>query len=115
LYSHCCCSAWFFSVFAKKVDSAKAAYAKGQDAEARQNYEQAFEYFKQAYDQKPKELRYRTSFERARFLAASSEVHRGQILRDAGKFDEALASSRRPWRPTLPPSSRSRNSAARSR
>jgi general secretion pathway protein D len=80
-----------FSVFAKKVDSAKAAYAKGQDAEARQNYEQAFEYFKQAYDQKPKELRYRTSFERARFLAASSEVHRGQILRDAGKFDEALA------------------------
>ena len=31
-----------FSVFAKKVDSAKAAYAKGQDAESRHNYEQAF-------------------------------------------------------------------------
>src|SRR5579862_8516133 len=79
-----------FPVAAKSVDSAKAAYDKGQDAEARQNYEQAFEYFKQAYNQKPKDLRYRTAFERTRFLAASGEVHRGQILRDAGKLDEAL-------------------------
>jgi general secretion pathway protein D len=77
--------------FAKKVDSAKALYDKGQDAEARQNYEQAFDYFKQAYNLKPKDLRYRTAFERNRFLAAASEVHRGQILRDAGKLDEALA------------------------
>jgi general secretion pathway protein D len=80
-----------FSVFAKKVDSAKALYAKGEDAEARQNYELAFDYFKQAYDQRPKELRYRSAYERNRFLAAASEVHRAQILRDAGKFDEALA------------------------
>jgi general secretion pathway protein D len=77
--------------FAKKIDSATALYNKGQDAEARQNYEQAFDYFKQAYNLKPKDLRYRTAFERNRFLAAASEVHRGQILRDAGKLDEALA------------------------
>src|ERR1700694_3075469 len=77
-------------VFAKTVDSAKALYDKGQDAEARQNYEQAFDYFKQAYSQKPKDLRYRTAFERTRFLAASSHVHRGQIMRDAGKLDEEL-------------------------
>ncbi len=76
--------------FTKKIDSAKVLYEKGQDAEARQNYEQAFDYFKQAYNLKPKELRYRTAFERNRFFAASSEVHRGQILRDAGKLDEAL-------------------------
>src|SRR6202163_3843741 len=76
--------------FAKTVDSAKALYEKGQDAEARQNYEQAFDYFKEAYNLKPKDLRYRTAFERTRFLAASSRVHRGQILRDAGKLDEAL-------------------------
>jgi len=77
-------------VFAKTFDSAKALYAKGQDAEARQNYEQAFDYFKQAYNLKPRDLRYRTAFERNRFLAASSHVHRGQILRDAGKLDEAM-------------------------
>ncbi|MGD0598403.1 MAG: cohesin domain-containing protein [Terriglobales bacterium] len=76
-------------VFAKG-DSAKAAYAKGAEAEARQNYEQAFDYFKQAYNLKPKDLRYRTAYERTRFLAGSSHVHRGQILRDAGKLDEAL-------------------------
>src|ERR1700694_6256848 len=75
-------------VFAKTIDSAKALYDKGQDAEARQNYEQAFDYFKQAYNLKPKDLRYRTAFERNRFLAASSRVHRGQILRDDGKLDE---------------------------
>ncbi len=76
--------------FAKTIDSAKALYDKGQDAEARQNYEQAFDYFKQAYNLKPKDLRYRTAFERNRFLAASAHVHRGQIMRDAGKLDEAL-------------------------
>src|ERR1039458_180500 len=76
-------------VLARHVDSAKSLYEKGQDAEARQNYEQAFDYFKQAYNQKPKDLRYRTAFERTRFYAAASLVHRGQILRDAGKLDEA--------------------------
>src|SRR6202035_4758311 len=34
---------------------------------------------------------YRTSYERTRFLAAASHVHRGQLLRDAGKLQEALA------------------------
>jgi general secretion pathway protein D len=76
-------------VLARHVDSAKGFYEKGQDAEARQNYEQAFDYFKQAYNLKPKDLRYRTAFERTRFYAASSHVHRGQVLRDAGKLDEA--------------------------
>ena len=73
-----------------RSDSAKALYAKGTDAEARQNYELAFDYFKQAYNLKPKDLRYRTAYERTRFLSASSHVHRGQVLRDAGKLDEAL-------------------------
>ncbi len=77
-------------VVGKNTDSAKALYEKGADAEARQNYEQAFDYFKQAYNLKPKDLRYRTAFERTRFYAGASHVHRGQILRDAGKLDEAL-------------------------
>jgi general secretion pathway protein D len=76
-------------VLARHVDSAKVFYDKGTDAEARQDYEQAFDYFKQAYNLKPKDLRYRTAFERTRFYAASSHVHRGQLLRDAGKLDEA--------------------------
>jgi general secretion pathway protein D len=78
-------------VLARHADNAKALYEKGADAEARQDYEHAFDYFAQAYNLKPKDLRYRTAFERTRFLAASALVHRGQILRDAGKLQEALA------------------------
>jgi len=73
------------------ADKAKSLYKEGQDAEARQNYEQAYDDYKQAYDLKPKDLLYRTAFERLRFLAAASHVHRGQLLREAGKMEEALA------------------------
>ncbi len=72
------------------ADQAKTLYEKGADAEARQNYEQAYDFYKQAYALKPKDLKYRSSYERTRFLSAASHVHRGQILRDAGKLDEAL-------------------------
>ena len=73
------------------ADSAKSLFNKGKDAEARQNYEAAYDFYRQAYDQKPKDLAYRASYERTRFLAAASHVHRGQLLRDAGKLQEALA------------------------
>jgi general secretion pathway protein D len=73
------------------ADKVKDLYAKGQDAEARQQYEAAYGFFKQCYDLKPKDLRYKAAFERVRFEAAASVVHNGQKLRDEGKFEEALA------------------------
>ncbi len=73
------------------ADKAKDLYAKGQDAEARQQYEAAYGFFKECYDLKPKDLRYRAAFERLRFEAAASIVHNGQKLRDDGKLDEAVA------------------------
>jgi general secretion pathway protein D len=72
-------------------DNAKAIYEKGQDAEARENYEGAYNFYKQAYDLKPKDLRYKASFERLRFKAAATIVHQGQKLREEGKLQEALA------------------------
>ncbi|MGA9496504.1 MAG: cohesin domain-containing protein, partial [Terriglobales bacterium] len=72
-----------------KTDSAKVLYDKGADAEARQNYEQAYDFYKQAYNLKPKDLRYRVAYERTRSYAAEAHVHSGQILRDAGKLNEA--------------------------
>jgi len=72
------------------ADKAKSLYDKGRDAEARQNYEAAYDFYKQAYDLKPKLLEYRTAYERTKFLAAASHVHRGQLLRDAGKLEDAL-------------------------
>ena len=73
------------------ADKAKTLYNKGKDAEARQNYEQAYDFYKQAYDLKPGDLTYRSAFERLRFLAGASMVHRGQLLREAGQLDAALA------------------------
>jgi general secretion pathway protein D len=72
------------------ADKAKSVYNKGKDAEARQNYEQAYDFYKQAYDLKPGDLTYRSAFERLRFLAGASHVHRGQLLREAGQLDAAL-------------------------
>jgi general secretion pathway protein D len=73
------------------ADKAKGLYEKAQDAEARQNYEAAYDLYKQAYDLKPKDLRYRTSFERMRSRAGQEIVHRGQLLRDQGQLQEAVA------------------------
>ncbi|GAC1428130.1 MAG: tetratricopeptide repeat protein [Terriglobales bacterium] len=73
------------------AESAKALYTKAKDAEARQNYEQAYDLYKQAYELKPTDLTYRSAYERLRFLAGASHVHRGQLLREAGKLNDALA------------------------
>jgi general secretion pathway protein D len=73
------------------AESAKSLYKQGQIAEARQNYEQAYDLYKQAYDKNPTDVSYRSAFERLRFLAGASHVHRGQLLREAGRLEEALA------------------------
>ena len=73
------------------ADKAKILYNKGKDAEARENYELAYDLYKQAFDLKPTELIYKSAFDRLRFLAGASHVHRGQLLREAGQLDAALA------------------------
>jgi general secretion pathway protein D len=85
------CSLCLLFMLPAAADSAKSLYAKGKNAEARQNYEQAYDFYKQAYDQKPTDLSYRSAYERLRFLSGASHVHRGQLLREAGRLDEALA------------------------
>jgi general secretion pathway protein D len=73
------------------ADGAKSLFQKGKDAEARQNYEQAYDFYKQAYGLKPQNLEFRAAYERLRFLAGASHVHRGQLLRDSGQLEQALA------------------------
>ena len=79
------------SILPAAADSAKSLYNRGKDAEQRQDYEKAYDFYKQAYDQKPKDLQFRAAFERLRFLAGASHVHRGQLLREGGKLQEAIA------------------------
>ena len=61
--------------FLSAAESSKSLYNKGKIAEARQNYEQAYDLYKQAYDQKPQDVSYRAAYERLRFLAGASHVH----------------------------------------
>ena len=73
------------------AESAKSLHSKGQKAETRGDYEAAYDLYRQAYNQQPDNLKYRVPYERTRFLAAAAKVHRGQKLRDEGRWAEALA------------------------
>lgn len=81
---------FLFAAFLSAAESAKSLFQKGVKAEARQDYEAAFEFYKAAYQQKPDDLKYRVPFERTRMLSASSKIKRGQKLRDQGSLQEAL-------------------------
>jgi len=80
-----------FAAFLSAAESAKSLFQKGVKAEARQDYEAAFDFYKAAYQQKPEDLRYRVPFERTRLLASSSKIKRGQKLREQGNLPDALA------------------------
>src|SRR6185312_3859112 len=81
----------FGFILPSSAESSKSLYNKGKNAEARQNYEQAYDFYKKAYDQTPQDVSYRSAYERLRFLAGASHVHRGQLLREAGRLEEAMA------------------------
>ena len=85
----------FALILPSSAESSRSLYKKGQNAEARQNYEQAYDFYKKAYDQNPQDVSYRSAYERLRFLAGASHVHRGQLLREAGRLQEAMAEFQR--------------------
>jgi general secretion pathway protein D len=78
-----------FSV-AAHAQSASHWYKQGQNAEAKDDIETAYEDFYKAYQKDPKDLRYKTSYERTRFSAAALHVKRGEKLRDQGDNTGAL-------------------------
>ena len=73
-----------------------AGWAKrGQEAETREDWDGAFEDYRQARLLKPNDLRYRTKFERARFAAAAAHVDRGRVLRQNGDLNGAMTEFQR--------------------
>jgi general secretion pathway protein D len=63
-----------------KTTKAKTLYANGQTAEAKDDPITAYEDYYQAWKLEPKNLRYKTAYERVRFVAASAHVSRGEKL-----------------------------------
>lgn len=79
-----------FNPVAAQAQSAKKWDKRGQDAEVRQDYDTAFEDYRQATLKNPKDMRYQAHFERMRFQAAVSHVDRGRVLKQSGDLSGAL-------------------------
>lgn len=72
------------------AQSASKLYKKGLDAEAHQDWDTAYENFRQATLKKPNDLRYKAHLETTRFQAAISHVDRGRVLRQNGDLSGAI-------------------------
>ncbi len=78
------------SFAAAHAQSAGHWFKQGQNAEAREDVETAFEDYYKAFQKDPKDLRYKTAYERLRFPAAATHVKRGEKLRVQGDNTGAL-------------------------
>jgi general secretion pathway protein D len=72
------------------AQSAGAWDRRGANAEARDDFDAAFEAYRQAHLKNPKDLRYKTHYERLRFQSANAHVDRGRVLRQSGDVDGAI-------------------------
>jgi general secretion pathway protein D len=72
------------------AQSASTWSKRGADAEARDDFDAAYEAYRQAHLAKPKDLRYKTHYERLRFQAAVVHVDRGRVLKQSGDINGAL-------------------------
>ncbi|MEO8736835.1 MAG: cohesin domain-containing protein [Edaphobacter sp.] len=72
------------------AQSASKWSKRGQEAEVRQDYDTAYEDYRQATIKAPKDLRYKAHFERMRFQAAVGHIDRGRVLRQSGDLSGAL-------------------------
>ncbi len=73
-----------------QAQSASTWNSRGQKAEAREDLDAAFEAYRQAHLKKPRDLRYRTRYERLRYEAANMHVDRGRVLRQSGDAGGAI-------------------------
>jgi len=78
------------SAFANAAKEARQLYLKGKQAEARQDYITAYNFYYKAYQLVPTDLTYRSSYEYVRFLASAAYVHQGESLMKGNKLQEAL-------------------------
>jgi general secretion pathway protein D len=62
----------------------------GSDAEARQDFDQALEYYTQAVTQDPKDAGYQVAVRRVRFRAAEAHVEKGMKLKQEHQLEQAL-------------------------
>jgi general secretion pathway protein D len=74
------------------ADSASGYYKRARAAEDRNDEIAAYEAYKKAYDLKPGEIKYRTTYERVRVAASTEYVSLGEKLASKDNLPSALAS-----------------------
>jgi general secretion pathway protein D len=72
------------------AESAYGFYKHGQTAEAREDYDAAFDNYQKAYAKEPKDLRYRAAYYRVRVSASGLHMAKGHKLQAAGDDQGAL-------------------------
>ncbi|MGB7549188.1 MAG: secretin N-terminal domain-containing protein, partial [Terracidiphilus sp.] len=72
------------------AESAKSFFKQGQAAEAREDYDAAYQDYQKAYSMAPNDLHYRTAVYRLRLSASSLHVTKGRRLVQAGDEQAAL-------------------------
>ncbi len=72
------------------AQSASTWDKRGANAEARDDFDAAYEAYRQATQKNPKDMRYKAHFERMRFRAAVAHVDRGRVLKQSGDLGGAM-------------------------
>jgi general secretion pathway protein D len=73
-----------------RAESADSYFKNGESAEAREDYDAAFDNYQKAYAKNPKDLRFRTALARVRVTDSSMHLSKGRKLVDAGDEQGAL-------------------------
>ena len=74
-----------------RAQSASSLFKSGQSAEAREDYDAAFDFFQKANAKNPKDLSYRAALYRVRVSASAMHLTRGRKLLQSGDEQSALA------------------------
>src|ERR1035438_8308549 len=74
-----------------RAETASTFYKRGLNAEARDDYDAAFDNYQKAYAKAPKDLQYRTSLYRVRITASAMHITKGRKLLDGGNDQGALS------------------------
>jgi general secretion pathway protein D len=73
------------------AESANSDFKQGQAAEAREDYDTAFELYQKAYNRDPKDARFKIALARIRTTASSGHISKGRKLFAAGDLQGALS------------------------
>jgi general secretion pathway protein D len=79
------------SSVALRAESANTFFKRGQTAEAKEDYDAAFDNYQKAHAKAPKDLQFRAAFYRVRITASAVHVTKGHKLMDAGNEQGALS------------------------